>query len=92
MEQASDFLIAEMGAETHVFQSISLLAIVEPMQLMGADPDRVIAEAITLHLEKALVVIPVPGQEIILDGATWEIDSVDARGEILALGMTRYRT
>ena len=92
MEKASDYLVPEMGAETHIYQSLSLTAIVEPMTIMGADPDRVIAEAITLHLDKLLVPVPTPGQEVTLNGYTWEVDSIDTRGVLLAIGMTRYKS
>lgn len=92
MEQPSDYLRQEMGAELRSYQGAQLLMIVEPLQLTSPGVDRIIEEAVTLHLDKSAITVPVVGREVDFDGSVWEVDTVDARGVMAAITLLRYRT
>ena len=75
-----------------VIGTASLRVIRDLPALLTADADGVVVERQTLYGIRAdLGFAPVPGMELVVDGARWLVESCPA-GDVFILALMRYRT
>lgn len=79
-------------AEQAVIGSVPLRVIRDLPALLPADPEGLLVERQDLYLlRSALGFQPTTGQELVVDGARWMVESCPP-GEVVELHLMRYRT